>query len=43
MRNDAVFHSSVQVQKATSLKSYKQLINYIKTVGLSKNQQHVFL
>lgn len=43
MHDHAVFHSSVQVQKTTSAEPYKQLKNYMKTVGLSKIQQRVFL
>ncbi len=43
MRDDAVFHSSVQVPKTTSIEPYKHLRNYTETLGLSKIQLRVFL
>ena len=43
MSDDAVFHSSIQVPKTTSLMPLIALNNYIKSFGLSKNQQRVSL
>ena len=43
MTDDAVFHSSIQVPKTTSLLPLTTRNYYIKSLGLSKNQQRVFL
>lgn len=43
MSNNTVIQSSHQISKTTKLLEHKTLNNYVESLEIAKNQQHIFI